>query len=171
MKWIKADDPSEEEGLEKVKKKLEHHQMEFGPGKQTLERWLGKPGMEFYKIPADADYVGWDDANEILSFMPEQELIATAQENMRTFAGEDNYPQELKGIAPEDIKTGQQAIDALNKIWEGDPGGRGFIEPIEEGTYFIVLDRTKKRPNGSPIMYQFDSPPSEGISWTSPGYV
>jgi hypothetical protein len=119
-----------------------------------------------YLVPADADWVVWDNVNGGLSFMTDLEAVENAREN------EALLGRELGLDLPPD-PTPEQAWAYVNELWEGDPGGRGWQRPIPPGATWLSLRRAadEAAQEGLPQpRFQFGEPPLvEGV-WERAGY-
>jgi hypothetical protein len=146
--------PAETQNL--VKKLLKTFQ---GPKPDTLERWLGEPQLEYYKIPKGKTWAAWDDANAILDFLNDQEVIQNA------VANQEQFPEFGAFGTP---KTAEEAWKLIDQIWEGDPGGRGWHKHIPQGATYMTVDRTKE---GEVPNAEFKSgQPPKGTKFVQPGY-
>jgi hypothetical protein len=120
-----------------------------------------------YLIPADADWVIWDDVNGVLSFMTDADAVANAREN------EALLGEELGRRLPPD-PTPEQAWAYVNGIWEGDPGGRGWQARVPDGATWLSLrgyDEDDADPGAGPeAAFGFGAPPLDEGAWQRAGY-
>jgi len=120
-----------------------------------------------YLVPPGAHWAVWDDANAVLTFMTDAEVVENARENERELGDEF-----AKSPLPED-PTPEQAWAYVNELWEGDPGGRGWQVRVPTGATWLSLRDDEDDParGGAPEpAFGFGEPPVEGGTWEEPGY-
>jgi hypothetical protein len=128
------------------------------PKPDTVERWLDQAPQEHYVIPGGKQWVAWDDANEILSFMTDEEVIQNAIEN------QEQFPEYGALGTP---TTADQAWRVIDEIWEGDPGGRGWHKRIPVGSGWLTISRQE----GAVPSVQFNKgKPPKDTKLNQPGY-
>jgi hypothetical protein len=122
-----------------------------------------------YLVPAGADWAAWDDVNGVLTFMTDGEVMELARENLVEF-GDTDFVRGLEGTP---LETPGQAWAIVNKIWEGDPGGRGWQARVPAGATWLSLrdDQDDPARGGGPgPMFGFGEPPVGEGAWEKPGY-
>jgi hypothetical protein len=87
-----------------------------------------------YLVPAGADWAVWDDVNGVLGFMTDAQAVENARQN------EALLGEEFGRRLPPD-PTPEQAWEVVNRIWEGDPGGRGWQLRVTAGATWIAPGR------------------------------
>jgi hypothetical protein len=119
-----------------------------------------------YLVPQCADWACWDDANGVLSFMTDAEVIENAREN-EALLGE----ALCRGLPPD--PTPEQAWAYVHALWEGDPGGRGWQIKVPAGATWLPLRDDEDDPargGGPEPSFGFGEPPVAEGSWEEPGY-
>jgi hypothetical protein len=120
-----------------------------------------------YLVPPGADWAVWDDANGVLAFMTDAQVVENAREN-ESELGDDSARSSL----PED-PTPEQAWAYVGELWEGDPGGRGWQVRVPAGATWLSLRDDEDDPGrggGPEPTFGFGEPPEgEGV-WTAHGY-
>jgi hypothetical protein len=94
-----------------------------------------------YLVPPGADWIAWDDANAVLTFVTDAEAVENARENERQLGGDF-----ARSPLPPD-PTPEQAWAYVNELWEGDPGGRGWQVRIPPGATWLSLRDDQDDPN------------------------
>jgi hypothetical protein len=119
-----------------------------------------------YLVPAGAAWACWDDANAVLGFMSDADVIANARENERELG------DEFAGTPLPDDPTPEQAWAYVNELWESDPGGRGWQRRVPEGATWVALqdDEDDPAPDGPEPTFGFGEPPLGEGAWRQPGY-
>jgi hypothetical protein len=112
------------------------------------------------------DWAVWDDANSVLAFMTDAEVVENAREN------EHDLGDDFAGAPLPDDPTPEQAWEYVNELWEGDPGGRGWQRRVPDGATWIALrdDPDKPHPDGPEPTFGFGQPPLGEGAWLEPGY-
>ena len=129
----------------------------------------------YYTIPPGAQWVTWDDANWALNFMTDEEVLQNYHANADFFLKDERDPALFRrlldiGIMPGQEPTPEQAWEAVNAIWEGDLGGRGWQVRVPQGAEWIYLQNGYDENLGGPP-YEFGSgPPPEGVQQATFGY-
>jgi hypothetical protein len=122
-----------------------------------------------YLVPAGADWAVWDDSNGVLTFMSDAEVVENARENLRQFEGSEF----VEGLDLSGDATPEQAWAVVNRLWEGDPGGRGWQVRVPAGATWLSLRDDEDDPargEGPEPTFAFGEPSvSEGV-WEAPGY-
>jgi hypothetical protein len=120
-----------------------------------------------YLIPAGADWAVWDDANGVLSFMTDAEAVENARENERELG------DEFAGSPLPEDPTAEEAWEYVRRIWEGDPGGRGWQVRVQAGATWLALRDDEDDPargGGPEPTFGFGDPPVGEGTWEAPGY-
>jgi hypothetical protein len=119
-----------------------------------------------YLVPAGADWCIWDDANGVLGFMTDAEVVANARENARQLG------HEFGGTPLPDDPTPEQAWAYVNELWSGDPGGRVWQVRVPEGATWLALRDDEDDParDGPEPIFGFGDPPVSEGTWEAPGY-
>src|SRR5436190_24034634 len=114
-----------------------------------------------YLIPGAAAWAVWDDANGVLSFMTDAEVVENARENERELGDEF-----AKSPLPDD-PTPEQAWEYVNSLWEDDPGGRGWQLRVAGGATWLSLrdDDDDPGPDGPEPTFGFGEPPLHDGTW------
>lgn len=119
-----------------------------------------------YRIPAGSHWAVWDDANSVLGFMTDAEVVENARANERQLG------DEFAGSPLPADPTPEEAWRYVRDLWAGDPGGRGWQVRVPPGATWLCLrdDEDDPAPGGPEPTFGFGEPPtSEGI-WEKPGY-
>jgi hypothetical protein len=132
------------------------------PKPDTLNRWMESSPEESYAVPAGKQWAAWDDANEILTFMTDQEVVDSAMANIEQFYSESENP--FKARLPE---TADEAWQVIDEIWSGDPGGRGWHKRIPEGAGWLTVRRME---GAVPEVRFKGGQPPQGTKLHQPGY-
>jgi hypothetical protein len=119
-----------------------------------------------YLVPPGVDWATWDDANGILSFMTDAEVVENARENEKDLGDEF-----AKSPLPEN-PTSEQAWAYVNELWEGDPGGRGWQARVPAGATWLSLRDDDWDPGGAgpDPKFGFGEPPLGDGAWEALGY-
>ncbi len=121
-----------------------------------------------FLVPLGADWAVWDGANGVLGFMTDAEVLENARENLREFAG----TEFVEGLSLPDAATPEQAWKVVNKIWAGDPGGRGWQVRLPEGATWLSLrdyEDDPARGAGPEPTFGFGVPPLGEGAWEESG--
>ena len=119
-------------------------------------------------IPSGADWAVWDDANGVLSFMTDAEVVTNARAN--AFALQGDEPDPVPRL-PDD-PTPEQAWEFVNQLWSGDPGGRGWQARAPAGATWLLLRDDEDDPGRGPgpeLAFGFGTPPVSEGTWQAPG--
>jgi hypothetical protein len=117
-------------------------------------------------VPTGADWAVWDDANGVLAFMTDADVIANARENERQLGG------EFGGAPLPADPTAEDAWRYVDELWLGDPGGRMWHVRVPDGATWLALrdDPDDPAPDGPEPTFGSGEPPlGEGV-WREPGY-
>jgi hypothetical protein len=128
------------------------------PKPDTLERWLDDSPTETYVVPAGKTWATWDDANAILEFLTDQEVIDNA------IANQEQFPEGQAFGTP---STAEDAWRIVDEIWAGDPGGRGWHKRIPNGSGYVTI--TKQEGAVPTVQFNKGKPPKD-TKLSQPGY-
>jgi hypothetical protein len=162
LERIRQGEPEENvlQGLPAETQQMVKKMMEQFPAVKpdTLNRWMEQAPEENYVVPSGKEWASWDDANEILSFLNNQEVIENA------VANQEEFPEGQAFGTP---KNAEQAWKIIDEIWAGDPGGRGWHERVPDGSGWLTI----KRKEGAVPSVEFkQGKPPKGTKLQQPGY-
>jgi hypothetical protein len=120
-----------------------------------------------YLVPPGADWAVWDDANGVLSFMTNADVIENARQNQSEL-GEEFAKSPLS-----QDPTPEQAWEYVNNLWEGDPDGRGWQARVPAGATWLSVRDDEDDPDrgtGPEPTFGFGEPPLGDGTWKDSGY-
>jgi hypothetical protein len=120
-----------------------------------------------YLVPPRVDWAVWDDANGVLGFMTDAEVIENAREN------EALLGDEFAGSPLPADPTPEEAWEYVRELWSGDPGGRFWQVRVPDGATWIALrdnEDDSGREDGPNPTFGLGEPPLREGCWEAPGY-
>jgi hypothetical protein len=122
-----------------------------------------------YLVPSGKAWANWEDVNENLDFLTDEEVLEVWRANVRDLGDfeDENEAPFRERTTP---RTADEAWALIDELWEGDPGGRGWHVRVPEGAQWVRVHNDDGQ-RGDPVPeWHSDAPPLTEGEWQTPGY-